>query len=106
MEKATVRKQAQRAVALEKCEACGATENLQRHHPDYSQPLLVQVLCQTCHTKAHQEMGDWGKGTVKPATCTICGKEFQPKRSRRAKICSEECRAEMGRRSAEKRWGR
>jgi hypothetical protein len=44
-----------RKVSLGKCcERCGATENLERHHPDYSKPLEVQTLCKTCHTQVHQ----------------------------------------------------
>jgi hypothetical protein len=33
------------------CEICGSTKDLMLHHPDYSQPLLVQTLCQSCHQK-------------------------------------------------------
>jgi len=34
-----------------KCEECGSTENLERHHPDYSKPLETQTLCRACHLK-------------------------------------------------------
>jgi len=41
---------AHRLVPLDKqCKICGSTENLQRHHPDYSKPLEVVTLCRTCH---------------------------------------------------------
>jgi hypothetical protein len=32
---------------------CGATD-VQRHHPDYSNPRLVQYLCEACHRKEHR----------------------------------------------------
>ena len=57
-EKVRVQKIAQLAVTLgkivkpEACE-CGA-KNVQMHHPDYSQPLLVEWLCALCHGKRHR----------------------------------------------------
>jgi hypothetical protein len=36
------------------CVLCGATKNLQRHHPDYSKPLEIVTLCQPCHFRVHQ----------------------------------------------------
>jgi hypothetical protein len=41
-----------------KCQLCGSTENLQRHHPDYSKPLEVWILCRPCHWKIHNIMRD------------------------------------------------
>ncbi len=38
----------------EQCERCGALPE-ERHHPDYSQPFLVEFLCKSCHTRAHNE---------------------------------------------------
>jgi len=35
------------------CEGCG--ERAEMHHPDYTQPLLVQWLCRACHLKLHRE---------------------------------------------------
>lgn len=32
------------------CSLCGATENLQRHHPDYDKPLEVITVCAYCHS--------------------------------------------------------
>jgi len=44
---------AQRYTPLkDKCEICGSTANLQRHHPDYSKPLEVLTLCGECNRKA------------------------------------------------------
>ncbi len=36
-----------------KCEWCGSTYRLQRHHPDYSRPEYVITLCAYCHTKTY-----------------------------------------------------
>lgn len=33
------------------CADCGSLENLERHHPDYSEPLEVEILCHKCHVK-------------------------------------------------------
>lgn len=35
------------------CEVCGTTEGVEKHHPDYSQPLVVVYVC-----KAHHPMAD------------------------------------------------
>jgi hypothetical protein len=37
------------------CERCGSTNSLERHHPDYSEPLKVMMLCRSCHSKLHRE---------------------------------------------------
>lgn len=36
------------------CEVCGSTTQLQRHHPDYSKPLFILTLCQSCHERLHR----------------------------------------------------
>ena len=38
-------------IQREPCHFCGSTENLEMHHPDYSQPLRIYWLCRTCHRK-------------------------------------------------------
>jgi hypothetical protein len=35
------------------CESCGGTDDLHRHHDDYSKPLDVRTLCRTCHYREH-----------------------------------------------------
>ena len=35
------------------CEHCGSEERIEKHHPDYSKPLLVIFLCKTCHVTEH-----------------------------------------------------
>jgi len=39
----------------EKCAICGATDHLERHHPDYSKPDVVITLCKRCHVNVHKE---------------------------------------------------
>lgn len=34
------------------CSQCGAQE-AEKHHPDYSQPLLIVWLCSSCHRQLH-----------------------------------------------------
>jgi len=63
---ATVRKATQRLAPLkgQKCAVCGKHKyknNLQRHHPDYTNPRKRVILCQGCHAKKHVEEQTWGK---------------------------------------------
>jgi len=37
------------------CEHCGTNEGITAHHPDYSQPLLVNWLCVNCHRELHRK---------------------------------------------------
>lgn len=101
--KNTIRKRARKATAaVTACQECGATGPLERHHPDYATPEIVQVLCPPCHIKADQRDGT---RTVKATkACAICGTEFLPTHSQKHTICSPKCRAEAGRRNAAKRW--
>ena len=39
-----------------KCGNCGTIENLERHHPDYSKPLMFVTLCRSCHAKIHRRI--------------------------------------------------
>ena len=38
-------------IRREPCHFCGATTDLEMHHPDYSRPLRVYWLCRLCHRK-------------------------------------------------------
>lgn len=38
------------------CKKCGAKEHLHRHHPDYSKPCEIVILCRKCHVKEHEEI--------------------------------------------------
>lgn len=33
------------------CHFCGATDDLEMHHPDYNKPLRVYWLCRVCHRR-------------------------------------------------------
>lgn len=35
-----------------RCEGCGLEKPVEKHHPDYSRPLLVLWLCKPCHAIA------------------------------------------------------
>ena len=38
------------------CVSCGAYENVEHHHPDYSQPFEFIYICPECHRKLHIEL--------------------------------------------------
>lgn len=38
------------------CAACGATENIDGHHTDYTKPLDVVWLCKKHHREEHAKM--------------------------------------------------
>lgn len=104
MNKNSIRKRAQKAEPVPfHCEACGATENLERHHPNYSKPDVFEVLCRPCHVKADQAAGYRRK--KQPKACALCGTQFMPTHSKKHSLCSDACRSEMGRINARKRWG-
>jgi len=102
MSKWAARKAAQRAYAAEECQECGSTHRVQRHHPDLSDPLRVEILCEPCHVKADQRDGT--RRTRPMQTCVVCGREFRPKCSHPHKTCGPACLSELGRRLAMKRW--
>jgi hypothetical protein len=54
---ANARNYARNHITLEgkQCELCQSTRALQRHHPDYSKPLEIQVLCSSCHRRIHED---------------------------------------------------
>ena len=53
----TLRKRDQRRLKAEKCQECGSTENVHRHHAKDE----VMILCQKCHTAEHMKDGTWGR---------------------------------------------
>ena len=45
----------------DRCERCGAGGKgvrLNRHHPDYSDPLRIVWLCTSCHADVHRKYGE------------------------------------------------
>lgn len=36
------------------CEFCNSTENLERHHPDYTEPKIIVTVCVSCHRWIHK----------------------------------------------------
>jgi hypothetical protein len=53
--KQKARSLARKIKATGRCAVCGSATNLQRHHPDYSSPLKVIILCDKCHRKIHRK---------------------------------------------------
>lgn len=103
------RKAAQKMYPATRCERCGGTRILQRHHrdrdPTNNQPANVEILCLGCHVEEHHSKREWGRGKPAVAQCEVCKDNFQPKRSCRAALCGrQECAREKGRRSAALRW--
>lgn len=39
----------------EVCERCGGSGRIVAHHPDYTDPLTVEWLCNSCHLKEHRK---------------------------------------------------
>jgi hypothetical protein len=52
-EKVKAHQQAKKVPLGSHCEQCGASEKLHRHHPDYTKPLEVIILCVACHERTH-----------------------------------------------------
>ena len=68
------------------CERCGKVPAEHRHHPDYSKPLYVKLVCNKCHREIHKEgtsdkikfhcTCECGKCICKnrPDSCAKCGR--------------------------------
>ncbi|WP_244185063.1 hypothetical protein [Proteus genomosp. 6] len=41
-------------VRPEKCQQCSSNQKIFAHHTDYSQPLLIMWLCDSCHKDWHK----------------------------------------------------
>jgi hypothetical protein len=53
-EKVKAQRNASRDLPIDSiCFRCGSVENLERHHPDYSKPLIIVTVCRSCHMKIH-----------------------------------------------------
>lgn len=52
--KEACRSRARKIITTESCSKCGSTNNLQRHHEDYTKPLEVTVLCKDCHININE----------------------------------------------------
>lgn len=87
-EKVKAKKQAQYKVKIKgECVMCGKERALIRHHPDYSKPLEVILLCKNCHDEEHMRLRDEkiptapqggapsGEDNIK-IKCRFCGGEF------------------------------
>lgn len=53
---------------MQRCEICGATEKIQRHHISY-EPEIIQLLCVDCHRAVHNH----GVGNAKGWTTKLFG---------------------------------
>jgi len=103
MSRDSARKAAQRAIPAERCEVCGTTEGkIERHHPDYSQPLNVKILCTTCHAAEERHTGQRKSKAMRE--CPVCGAHFLYRHSGQRTCARTACLKEIGRRNAEKRW--
>lgn len=57
--KQKARRLANKLISLEgrKCEKCGSTKKLNRHHYlGYNRPLEIKILCEGCHLREHGKM--------------------------------------------------
>ncbi len=57
------------------CESCNDQAELEGHHTDYNQPLLVRWLCKSCHADEHSKL-DQPEGLTHFAT-TWSGPSFK-----------------------------
>ena len=47
---------AAQSIPLQPCEVCGSTENIEKHHKDYSRPKDITFLCRKHHYERHIEI--------------------------------------------------
>ncbi len=84
------------------CENCKIEDAKERHHPDYANVDVYQVLCRPCHVEADKRDGH--RRTKQEKRCKVCGKMFIPNHSKKHTTCSRNCLSEIGRLNAMKRW--
>ena len=53
-------------VKVGQCSACHQIAPIHRHHPDYSKPLEVLVVCASCHKKIHMCLAGTQRTTSNP----------------------------------------
>jgi hypothetical protein len=77
------------------CCICGARENIEMHHPDYDQPLLVVGMCVPCHRMIDRKRDRRVPKKQEPIkwTCETCGKAEmrKPRHARATRYCSPKC---------------
>lgn len=59
-ERMKIYQQSARIKPEKNCSNCGNTGQMHKHHPDYSQPMLVITLCVDCHHKIHGKESFYG----------------------------------------------
>lgn len=60
----------------EPCLLCGATQGVQAHHPDHSQPLQIAWLCSRDHGRIHQVVareGEWLRDMSRKLDAALLG---------------------------------
>ena len=68
---ALVKKFKQRGIVLP-CVKCSSHENVELHHPDYAQPMLILPYCRKCHRQLHKfENGKAKRLADFVAPCTL-----------------------------------
>src|SRR5262245_44774533 len=83
-------KRLQKAIPLAglRCVYCKTTRLLQRHHPDHTKPLEIQVVCRSCHGRISAKER-WANHK-REHTCVSCGRAFTYVRVRQT-ACSISC---------------
>ncbi len=71
-------------LAQQPCEGCGG-DDAQKHHDDYSQPLSVRWLCQSCHAAHHLgPVKRFSRLSLKEQAEALANDEFEFPSNRRA----------------------